>query len=712
MSTISFLLAPLREIPTEYDDQWMSTVQSWLHIANFAWFGLWQQLTEEQRRGVPKMPPGTGLSSNAMDATRKKDPEIMASAKGWAERVWRAWNDSGRQAPLPVADSATTHEALGLDSHMTITQLIGYAGGFTPIAPAKLKRGGRYGFLKSEGDINAFAFGERDSTQRELFLEIARGHGGDHLAVWTFGHSLHVLVARSAKPGARPTVQGPFSVRARVLDGSKRPGGFVEAVMAALEGSAFRPDFETLQRELAKPELSVAKCFEAFGVPGARDFASPDVAARWEDMNCVGHALLTGQPVDKKQLKNLNDLLEPLDSSKLPSKAKLGTGATAREVATAIVELRDALGVPESGVWAERFRSAAWYWDICDGEALDRLTAGTDRAGLGTSASLARLLAHFPKELLRDPVYLALLALECEAANGHVYVEGLFKLAEQTATAGLALVVASRNQHLAMRKVFGIDPESDGSNPVTTHCGEALVSGTTVAKGDVPEFAQAWMTKSKATGVVAELPPEGNIKLTWFKEGAPAKDAQSAGLGKVDHAALRHAAERFLPREGFVALGAGDLLAPGEWQQGSYGGESAPAGEEDHRIKKRRRANTLLDAAAERKSLSHPSELLTVLGPHLQYSGPLSEVDGGIVSLRVAPPAPDAVWLRDLRNDLKGDSVISRYGEAWVQNGEIRGYSCSSLDVALLVQLLGDAPSGTVVGAGQGTDLLGAWRVS
>jgi hypothetical protein len=47
MSSIGFLLAPLREIPTERDEQWKSTVQSWLHIANYAWFGLWQKLPQD-----------------------------------------------------------------------------------------------------------------------------------------------------------------------------------------------------------------------------------------------------------------------------------------------------------------------------------------------------------------------------------------------------------------------------------------------------------------------------------------------------------------------------------------------------------------------------------------------------------------------------------------------------------------------------------------
>jgi hypothetical protein len=79
MSSIGFLLSPLREIPAQRDEQWMTTVQSWLHIANFAWFRLWEQLPAEQKRGVPRMPPGTSLSSNAADATRNKDPELIAS---------------------------------------------------------------------------------------------------------------------------------------------------------------------------------------------------------------------------------------------------------------------------------------------------------------------------------------------------------------------------------------------------------------------------------------------------------------------------------------------------------------------------------------------------------------------------------------------------------------------------------------------------------
>jgi hypothetical protein len=124
------------------------------------------------------MPPGTSLSSNAMDASRKKDPAIAASARGWAEAAWRAWHDGGRAGAPPTLDAGRAHEALGLDSKLRLAELVGYSGGC---------------------------------------------HGGDHLATWTFGHALHVLVLRSPAPGTRPVAHGPFSVRTRVAAGATSP---------------------------------------------------------------------------------------------------------------------------------------------------------------------------------------------------------------------------------------------------------------------------------------------------------------------------------------------------------------------------------------------------------------------------------------------------------------------------------------------------------
>jgi len=711
MSSIGFLLSPLREIPAEHDNQWMSTVQSWLHIANYSWFGLWKQLSEEQKPGVPRMPPGTGLSSNAVDAARKKDPELLASAQPWAERAWRSWLESDRQTPPPAVDTATAHEVLSLDSRMSLQDLTGYMGGFTAVPAKKLKRGGQYGFLKNEGDLNVFGFGAHDGIQCQLFLEIARGHGGDHLAVWTFGHALHVLVARSPSPGTRPTLQGPFSVRVRTVAGASRPGGFVESLENALAGTALRPDFATLRSELAAPSLSIEACFTALGLPGARDFASPDIAARWEEMDRVAVALLTGQPADKKEVKNIKELLAPLgESARLPGKGKLGKGEIARAVSEVVADLDGGLGMPESGRWAERSRSAAFYWDITDGEAGGRLTVGTDTAGLGASASVARLLTHFPSSLTKDPVFLAMLALECEAANGHAYVEALCKLAEQIGTAGLVLVVVPAEQRPALRKALSIESdEADGANGAW--CGEALVSGTTITKGDPAEAARRFVTKTRTAGAIAELSRGKGAAVTWYKEGAPVATAKDAGLGAAETAALDAAAADFLPREAFIALGAGDLLAPGAWREGSYRGDSVP-GAEDHKAKKRRHVQSLMNADKESKRITSAGELLSVVGPSLRYRGPLSEQDGGIVSLRVTLPVEDPAWVRELRSDLKGRWVISAYGEAWVEGVEVRGYSCSDVDVALLTQVLGDAPAGTTITIGVGEELIGAWRIA
>jgi hypothetical protein len=133
---------------------------------------------------------------------------------------------------------------------------------------------------------------------------------------------------------------------------------------------------------------------------------------------------------------------------------------------------------------------------------------------------------HFPDELARDPLFLALLALECEAANGHAYVEGLCKLAEQIATAGLVLVVAPAAQQANMRKAVGITPETDPSLAGTPFCGEALISGTTVSKGNVPQAARAWMTKTKTTGAVAELAADGKTTAAWLRDGVAVGDAK------------------------------------------------------------------------------------------------------------------------------------------------------------------------------------------
>jgi len=80
--------------------------------------------------------------------------------------------------------------------------------------------------------------------------------------------------------------------------------------------------------------------------------------------------------------------------------------------------------------------------------------------------------------------------------------------------------------------------------------------------------------------------------------------------------------------------------------------------------------------------------------------------------LRITLPVEDANYLLDLRNDLQGRAMVDRYGEVWADGRDICAYSCSTVDVGLLSQILGDAPTGTTLRVGLGTEVHGAWRVT
>jgi hypothetical protein len=356
MASLAFLLAPARAIPAEPDQEWLSTVQSFTHVADFRWVELWETLDENERKRVSRFAKGIGLSGNAMDAMKKKEPAIVDAARAFIDEAWNQFRAGGA---LPVVDSAAAHRWLRLDSKMSLANLVGYAGGFKPIAASKLKHGGAHGFIKSDSDDNAFDFGGFNSIQRALFHEIARGHGGVHLAVWTYGHALHVLVARcdSSGPDAVATVHGPFSLRLAAGDRASRTRGnaFVDAIADALANSAIKPDFDALRAACGQPALSVAQAFAAVGVPGAveLDDVTLDAAAHWSSMRGYVDALLDGTDVDKKALRALTRLLEARGSAlyggiKLP--AKLGPPKkrpeTARVVADALLDLASIASAP------------------------------------------------------------------------------------------------------------------------------------------------------------------------------------------------------------------------------------------------------------------------------------------------------------------------------------------------------------------------------
>ncbi len=709
MATIGLLFAPLSPFPVEHDSQWFETVHAWMDAASWEWFQLWKQLPETERAGVPRTIDTASLSSAMANPALKKNPPISTTAPEWARQLWEKWRASGAKTP-PVITAAEACASLGIPSRMSLQALTGYAGGWSALAEKKLKRGGTYAVLRTDGDPNGLGFVEADSVERAMFVELARAYGGEALAAWTFGGVLQVLVAQSPAPGSPVVLHGPFSVRMRSPAGARARTGFVDALRGVLQGS-IHPDFDALAAELARPRLSVAAGFAALGIPGAPDSESVDTAALWGDVESIGRALLAGGVPEKAALARVKKALAPVDPDvKIPGKGKVGTGATARTVANFIAALETSLGMPKDGPWALRQKTARTWWDILDGEAGARLTVPKRSSQTGLAASVARVLTHFPEELARDPIFLSLLALTCEAANSHAYVDGLQDLAEAAATAGLLIVAVPAAQHDALRTALGIEAVEEPAKAQGHWGGEAFLTGTAMTKTDPAIALRQWMEKGKSTGVVAVLPAVGEPVVEYWHEGKPTTDRAITGLAGPS-GDLTTCARALDARTAFRALGAGDVLETGAWHEGSYGGAGAP-GTDDHLAKKRRFATALLASLPTPSPLPSPEALVSVLGPRLRYSGPLHENDGGIVSFRIVSPVEDPDWMREVRNDLQGRRLVDRYGAVWTDGTGVRGYTCSTLNTRTLATVLADAPSGTEIALGRGNDMLGAWKVA
>lgn len=535
------------------------------------------------------------------------------------------------------------------------------------------------------------------SAERATLEEIARAHGGDHLAVWTFGHAVHAWLARSSRPGQPLAVRGPFSLRLRAPGSERRPDALA-TLRQWFEGSALQPDFAALEAQVAAPQISVRAWFEAFGLAGAREVEPPDTAALWEDFGAVANAILAGGAADRKAVKRVNEALGPAgEEDRLPAKGgKPGKGVTARVVADAAFALAEAVGRPGAGTAERRQQDAELYWDITDGPAVRRLTVGGDKKGTGDAAALARLLAHYPRGRLRDPVFLALAALECEAANGHAFVEPLKKLAELASRAGVVAVVVPVTFRSALRQAFGIEAQAEAPEdmPPGPWAGEAFLQAPGLPKVDLVGALRGWLGKQGVDGLLALLGADGAAAVEVWKQGVAGASPADLGLAAPDRAALGEAATALDARAVFPALGVGDLLAPGLFTAGSYHGLSRLGGT-DHRAVKRRFAEKALESLPAAQPITEWGELKAVFGPRLTYRGELPEMEGGLVSLRLVVPGADPAFLRDLRNDLQGERMTARYGEVWTARGEVRAYMCSDYDTALLAAVLADLPAGT-----------------
>lgn len=424
----------------------------------------------------------------------------------------------------------------------SLQRLLAYRGlKFKPV-----RRSGSMAFLGMSAKAKEFNLGESRGDELGRLRAIAHAYGGDHAALWTFGDALHLWVARSAAPGALPRVWQLALHGAAPADTGAR-------IARWLQGSAIAPDLAALQRALAAPRPAASAFFAAFGIPGVEDTEAPDAHATWSAFEQVADALLRGALPDATDRKAVNALLDD-SASHLPAKAPAKRASLVPRIAGAFVALREVLGAPATPRLAACARAAQLYDAITSGPAGDGLLHTRDKP-LSVALALARLLVHYPAELRRDPLFLALASHEAQVWNGHAFVAPLATMAADPGAPGFTAAVVPAALEEDFRAAH--DTRSDSSAAVGGWAGEAAIA---TDDRHVATFSN-WFAKKRADGAIVHGPADGNCRVLRFAAGQVSQDAPSADPKLV------RAARALDPRAAFLAAGFPDVLAPGELAQ-------------------------------------------------------------------------------------------------------------------------------------------------
>ena len=291
----------------------------------------------------------------------------------------------------------------------------------------------------------------------------------------------------------------------------------------------------------------------------------------WLDLEVASTLLLQGDRARAEIVSRVNGALQRAydDAAfdiRLPVERLPSDGATARRVALACgvddrTGLRGAVGITSSLKWQQRYLFASSLHQIVSGRAGARLTVGVDDDGFGASASLARLLAHWPAQLARDGIFLALAGLACGADEGVAWADALFNLAEGVHRAGFTVVVHPDPKAERFRDAFGIDAAVDAPERVARDgwAAEVFIDLPGVAAGDVERRATSWLRSEHASGALVRANADGSVHAARYTDGLARDDDKS------DARALATAARALDLRGVFGALGLPDLLEPGAY---------------------------------------------------------------------------------------------------------------------------------------------------
>ncbi len=671
MPFLGYLFAPRNPLSNTPDNAWHEHVCSWIHAIDTAW---------RKKRGAlatnfSSTPAYRNLSTNMAcmppSRCRALAPDVEPVAEALLEK-WRA-----TKGELPMFDAALFAESTGIASQICLQNLTGYRGGFKEIPAAKLKRGGTLAFLNSSSDPYDYKFGREDEVEANIFLEIVRASGGDGLALWSWGRSIGLLLARTnCPPTTRVAAFGPFYI-APGKRTKEHIARMLEKLRQAFEGSAFQVDWKSVEQQLAAEELSATAWCAAFGLPQAPEATPANAAEAFEAWERASAAILGGQKAAPPDVKIVNSALEKTGcDTKLPTKPASGDGQVAYKLANVQVDLEQRIGWPEDTRWAKRGQAAELYSRIVDGDGGDWLTVGLDAKNYGASASLGRLLQCYPAEWRRDRAW-ALHALHhAEVWNGHSFVTSLAALAEGTAVK-LVLIVYQASLRDAFRKEFGID--GGAANPDPRWEAEAFIETSAWPKKKPSEAATAWLAKKKANAVIFSCEDQASA-IRVLKAGADAgSDPTAIGLTSAPAAeVLQAAASQLDPGKILETLGIGPVLRAPELEA-----EASPQG--------KHRAAALAALAAnvpEIRANGAPGEHVIVDPPYVEGTNmPVRRV----VALEVRGLSHPELTARDLSGHL------GKITEVWVDNGNLYACQESSLEWRLLAPLLGDLPPGSQV---------------
>lgn len=553
-----------------------------------------------------------------------------------------------------------------------LKRMLCYRGGYKELKACR--RGGVLGYLQNRGEVDAFNFGEFEDELSRL-LSLARHYPGDYLAIWTYGQAVNIHFIRSCES----LEQKEASFRLVAPSGQERPAGLFEDFCAWFSGSAFSPDFRALKESYTGPEIKVADWFKAFGINGAVELKRADGKALWKDFEDVALGLLRRGEVPVAAVKRINAVLgSDGDRAALKAKPLSKPGLTSRLIAEIEYDLREAIGPSEDPLWEMRSRAAEFYWDITEGEAIDALTTGAGgKKGYGESASFGRLLCHYPTSMRRDNIFLALAGLQAEGANGHAYVPAFFSFAEISQQAGFTLAIFPSGLRQSFRKAFGIEGEQE--TPAIDPCWSAEIflplPGITTA-ANPREGLEKWFKHEKAEGIILSAGADGTWETASFTDKIAVKDQERmrSSIIELDMAAL------------FESLGLPDLLKPGEWQEGAYGGESREADRGDERAE----AMKMLSSLPEPRQVPGFKMLLDEFPFDIRHKknkrGSGSSVP---VVLRLSIPGADDAWLRGLMGDFRLRGMVESYGSAWMSGGIIWAFTRCQFVTSILLRLLG-----------------------